>query len=88
MMEVKIKKDNGKEIEFEVIGEKTLLNPLKNKLLQYDEVEFAEWRVSHPLISNPEFYLRVKKGKARNFLKKAIEELKKDLKELLNQLEE
>ena len=88
MMEVKIKKDNGKEIEFEVIGEKTLLNPLKNKLLQYDEVEFAEWRVSHPLIGNPEFYLRVKKGKARNFLKKAIEELKKDLKELLNQLEE
>ncbi|MCD6222539.1 MAG: hypothetical protein J7K12_02500 [Thermoplasmata archaeon] len=88
MMEVKIKKDEEKEIEFEVIGEKTLLNPLKNKLLQYNEVEFVEWRVSHPLISNPEFYLRVRKGKARDFLKKAIEELKSDFKELLDQLEE
>ncbi|KAA0004173.1 MAG: DNA-directed RNA polymerase subunit L [Thermoplasmata archaeon] len=87
-MEVKINKDEEKEIEFEVIGEKTLLNPLKNKLLEYEEVEFAEWRVEHPLIGNPEFYLRVKKGKARDFLKKAIEELKNELKELLNQLEE
>ncbi len=87
-MEAKIKKDEEKEIEFEIIGEKTLLNPLKNKLLEYEEVEFAEWKVSHPLIGNPEFYLRVKKGKARDFLKKAIEELKDELKELLNQLEE
>ena len=63
-------------------------NPLKNKLLQYNEVEFVEWRMSHPLISNPEFYLRVRKGKARDFLKKAIEERKSDFKELLDQLEE
>ena len=87
-MEVKIKKDNGKELEFEVIGEKTLLNPLKNKLLEYEDVEFAEWRVEHPLIANPEFYLRVKKGSARDFLKKAIEELKGELKNLLEQVEE
>jgi len=88
MMEVKIKKDNGKEIEFEVIGEKTLLNPLKNRLLEYEEVEFAEWKVEHPLISNPEFYLRVKKGNAKDFLKKAIESLKKELQSLIKQVEE
>jgi len=88
MMEVKIKKDEEKEIEFEVINEKTLLNPLKNKLLEYEEVEFAEWKVAHPLISNPEFYLRVKKGRARDVLKKAINELKEELQDVLDQLEE
>ena len=87
-MEIKIKKENNKEIEFEVIKEKTILNPLKNKLLKYDEVEFAEWKVEHPLMSNPEFYLRIKKGKAKDILKKAIEEIKKDLKNLTKQLEE
>ncbi|MCD6513036.1 MAG: DNA-directed RNA polymerase subunit L [Thermoplasmata archaeon] len=87
-MEIKIKNENDKEIEFEVIKEKTILNPLKEKLLEYEEVEFAEWRVEHPLISNPEFYLRVKKGNPRETLKKAIEELKKEIEELRSQLEE
>ncbi|MBC7129285.1 MAG: DNA-directed RNA polymerase subunit L [Thermoplasmatales archaeon] len=86
-MEIKIKKDNGKEIEFELIGEKTILNPLKQKLLQYEEVEYAEWRVEHPLISNPEFYLRVNKGNAKKILKKAIKEIKNEIDELYSCLE-
>ncbi len=56
-MEIKIKKESDKELEFEVIKEKTILNPLKQKLLEYDEVEYAEWKVAHPLIANPEFYV-------------------------------
>ncbi len=87
-MEVKIKKESEKEIEFEVIGEKTLLNPLKQKLLEYDEVEYAEWEVKHPLISNPEFYVRVSNGNVKEVVKRAIEELKKEFKDLYNQLED
>ncbi|MCD6171951.1 MAG: DNA-directed RNA polymerase subunit L [Thermoplasmata archaeon] len=87
-MKIEIKKENDKEIEFEVIKEKTILNPLKQKLLEYDEVEFAEWKVEHPLIGNPEFYLRVKKGSAKKILKKAIEDIKRNIDELRNQLEE
>ncbi|MEM1513302.1 MAG: RpoL/Rpb11 RNA polymerase subunit family protein [Candidatus Thermoplasmatota archaeon] len=81
-MEIKIKKDSEKEIEFELIGEKTILNPLKQKLLQYEEVEYAEWRIEHPLISNPEFYIRVSKGNAKKILKKAIKEIKEEIEEL------
>ena len=87
-MEVKIKKESDKELEFEVIKEKTILNPLKQKLLEYDEVEYAEWRVEHPLISNPEFYVRVKKGNVKKIVKKAINELKEEIENLLQQLEE
>jgi len=88
-MELKIKKENERELEFEVIKEKTILNPLKQKLLEYDEVEYAEWRVEHPLISNPEFYVRVKEGSnVKKVVKKAIKELRKDIDTLLQQLEE
>ncbi|RLF52432.1 MAG: hypothetical protein DRN11_01155 [Thermoplasmata archaeon] len=86
-MEVKIKKESDKELEFEVIEEKTILNPLKEKLLEYEEVEFVEWKVAHPLISNPEFYVRVSKGNVKKVVKKAIEELKKDIEDLQKQLE-
>lgn len=87
-MEIKIKKESKKEFEFEVIGEKTILNPLKQKLLENEDVEYAEWDVKHPLTSNPEFYVRVKKGDAKEIVKKAIKELRKEIKEIQNQLEE
>ena len=86
-MEVKIKKESDKELEFEVIEEKTILNPLKEKLLEFEEVEFAEWKVAHPLVSNPEFYVRVSKGNGKKVVKKAIEELKKDIEDLQKQIE-
>ena len=54
-MEVKILKENNDELEFEVISEKTILNPLKQKLLEYKEVTCADWRVKHPLTSSPTF---------------------------------
>lgn len=87
-MEIKIKKESKREFEFEIINEKTILNPLKQKLLENEDVEYAEWDVKHPLTSNPEFYVRVKKGDAKEIVKKAIKELKKDIKEIQNQLEE
>ena len=67
MMEVKIKKDNGKEIEFEVIGEKTLLNPLKNRLLEYEEVEFAEWKLNIHLFQIQNFISGLKKEMQKIF---------------------
>ena len=87
-MEVKITKETDKELELEVIYEKTILNPLKQKLLEYEEVLYAEWKVEHPLTSNPSFVLHVKKGKPRTILKKAIKELNADIEMLLHQLEE
>ncbi len=80
-MELKLIEERDKEIEIEVIGEKTLLNSLKGKLLENELVEYAECRISHPTLSNPRFYLRVKKGNARETMMKAVEKLMKEAKE-------
>ena len=87
-MEIKIKKETEKEMEFEVIKEKTILNPLKEKLLEYEEVEYAEWNVPHPLVGNPEFYVRVSRGNVRDIIRKAVKELKGEIENLMKQMEE
>ncbi|KAA0001745.1 MAG: DNA-directed RNA polymerase subunit L [Thermoplasmata archaeon] len=87
-MEIVVKKNTKKEIEFEVIDENTILNPLKQKLLTNKDVEYAEWSIDHPLLSNPTFYVRVKKGGAKEAVKKAIEELKKEIDTLRKKMEE
>jgi len=86
-MEVVIKKSTKKEIEFEVIDENTILNPLKEKLLMNKDVEYAEWTVEHPLLSNPKFYVRVKKREAKEIVREAIEELKEEIDTLRESLE-
>lgn len=87
-MEVKILKENNDELEFEVISEKTILNPLKQKLLEYKEVTCADWRVKHPLTSSPTFYVKVSKGNARKIVIRAIEEIRKEIEIMLQRLKE
>lgn len=87
-MEVKIIKETNNELEFEVISEKTILNPLKQKLLEYKEVTYAEWRVEHPLTSNPTFHVKVKKGDTKKIVLKAVKEIRQEIDSLLQQLEE
>jgi DNA-directed RNA polymerase subunit L len=86
-MEVNILKDSKKEFVFEIIANKTILNPLKQRLLTYDDVEYAGWEIEHPLLANPTFYLRVKKGSAKNLALKAIEALQSDLASLRSTIE-
>jgi len=87
-MEIIVKKETKKEIEFEIIGEKTILNPLKQRLLSNKDVDYAGWNTGHPLLANPEFYVRVKKGNAREIVKQAINDLKSDIEEMKGQLTE
>jgi len=86
-MEIIVKKETDKEIEFEIIGEKTILNPLKQKLLGNKDVDYAGWNTGHPLLANPEFYVRVKKGNAREVVRKAIKDLKNDIEDIKGYLE-
>ncbi|MEA2053808.1 MAG: RpoL/Rpb11 RNA polymerase subunit family protein [Candidatus Thermoplasmatota archaeon] len=87
-MEVVITKDKKKEFEFEIIGDSTILNLLKKKLLENKDVDYAGWSIEHPLLSNPKFYVRVKKGEAKEIVKKVISDIKKDIEEVKGQLEE
>lgn len=87
-MEIKILTKNKNELEFEVIGEKTILNPLKYKLLDDNKVTLADWRIDHPLLANPRFFLKVKEGNPKTILLKAIGTLKKDTDSLRKSIEE
>jgi DNA-directed RNA polymerase subunit L len=87
-MEIKILSNKKNELEIEVIGEKTILNPLKYKLLDDNKVTLADWRIDHPLLTNPRFFLKVKEGKPKTILLKAIRSLKKDADTLRKSIEE
>ncbi len=87
-MEIKILTNKKNELEFEVIGEKTILNPLKYKLLDDNKITLADWRIDHPLLANPRFFLKVKEGNPKTILLKAVRALKKDTDSLRKSIEE
>ncbi len=53
------------EMEIEVHGEnETLLNPIKQALLNDKDVDFAEYIIEHPSLAVPKIFIRTK-GKAK-----------------------
>lgn len=70
-MEIKILKESKDELEFEIIGEEhTFSNALQNFLNKRKEVLLASYKIEHPLLSNPQIYVKTKdiplpKGKER-----------------------
>lgn len=69
------KTDN--ELEIEVHGEnETLLNPIKQALLNDKDVDFAEYIIEHPSLAVPKIFLRTKgKVKPDVVLKRTIKAL-------------
>jgi DNA-directed RNA polymerase subunit L len=60
-MEVKILKENKNELEFEIVGEDhALSSALQNFLSKRKEVVLASYKIKHPLLSNPQIYVKTK----------------------------
>lgn len=60
-MEVKILRENKNELEFEIIGEgHTFCNALQDFLNARKEVVLASYKIKHPLLSNPQIYVKTK----------------------------
>lgn len=60
-MQIKILKEDVKGFEFEIIGgEHGICNLLVDYLNNMKEVNFAAYRVEHPLISNPKVFVSLK----------------------------
>jgi DNA-directed RNA polymerase subunit L len=77
----KIKK-TSKELELEITGEnETMLNPITEKLLQNDDVDYASYIADHPESNKRRLYIRVKKGEPVNLLKKALKDVESELKD-------
>lgn len=65
------------ELEIEIHGEnETLLNPIKQALLNDKDVDFAEYIIEHPSLAVPKIFLRTKgKASPEAVIKRAIKAL-------------
>ena len=80
-MELKTIKKTTKELILEITGEtETLLNPVAEVLLDYDDVDYASYMSDHPESKKRRLFLRVKKGKPEEILKKAVKQLEDEIK--------
>ncbi len=81
-MEIKVLRERIDEIEFEIKGEDhTLCNPLRKVLDKNEKVEFATYRIEHPLLSSPVFYVKIKTRKKEPKLSSIVKN-KDDLEKL------
>lgn len=82
-MKVEEVKKDGKVIRFKLMGEDhTLCNLVRKAMYEDENVEAAAYRIEHPLLSSPEFYVRVKRGSPEEALVKTLRRLQERLKEL------
>lgn len=81
-MESNVLTNTSKQLELEIIGEnETLLNPLVQVLLTYDEVDYASIITKHPSAPSRILYIRLitgAKSKPFDVLKKAVKEVKNE----------
>jgi DNA-directed RNA polymerase subunit L len=81
-MELKPIRKTSKELELEVVGEnETILNPITSVLLEFKDVDYAACIIDHPSSNKRRLFLKVKKGKPDEILKKAIKQLENEMKE-------
>lgn len=64
----------------------TLLRPLIEELLKDDQVEESRYYIKHPVIDNPQIFVRVKTGKPQAAVKRAIRKLSKRYESLSEEL--
>jgi DNA-directed RNA polymerase subunit L len=80
-MEIEVKKEDKKEIEFLLKGEgHSFSQMLVSQLLKNPDVESAQYKIDHPLLGNLTFYVRTKKSSPREALKKAAKEIHREIK--------
>ncbi len=60
----------------------TLLRPLVEEILKDDMVEESRYYIKHPVIDDPEIYVRVKSGKPQAAIKRSIKRLSKTFEDL------
>lgn len=90
-MESNVITNTSKQLELEVIDEdETLLNPLVQVLLTYDDVDYASVITKHPSAPSRILYLRLisgAKAKPTDLLKKAVKQVKKETETFKKELE-
>ncbi|KAA8921905.1 DNA-directed RNA polymerase subunit L [Thermoplasma sp.] len=65
----------------------TLLRTLVEEILKDDQVDEARYYIKHPVIDNPQIYVRVKSGKPQSAIKRAVRKLSKMYEDLGTQFQ-
>jgi DNA-directed RNA polymerase subunit L len=77
-MEIQVIKNEKEYLEIAIKGEEYgLVNALKEILLEDKSVEFAAYRMDHPLVASPVLMIRVSEGSPLFALRSAVKKLKK-----------
>jgi len=85
-MEVKILVNEKNVLEMELgDADQSLAQLLAEKLNDDKDVEFASYKVEHPLIGTPKLYVRTKKGEPVKLVLEKLEEIKGELSEFRKQ---
>lgn len=90
MREIKITKKSDRELLLEIRGEDhTLGNLIAKEALKHTDIEYAAYRIPHPLQDKLEIYIVVKKGRdPKKVLIEVCEQIKKYLQEFNKLVEE
>lgn len=81
-MQLDVKKTSSNEMHFIIKGERhTLPNLLRETLLQDDTVEFAAYKLPHPLGNDAEFIVKTKGKNPKKAIADALKKIEKQLSE-------
>lgn len=79
-MEVKVLVKEKNTLELELIGaDQSLAQLIAEKLNQDNGVEFAAYKMEHPLISSPKLFVKTKKTEASKLVLEKLNEIKKEV---------
>ncbi len=85
-MEVKILINEKNTLELELAGgDQSLAQLLAERLNEDKDVEFASFKVEHPIIGNPKVFMRTKKGEPAKIVLEKLAEIKKEVSEFRSQ---
>lgn len=85
-MELAVIEQTDKKLVFDMKGEDhTFCNALKDELTQDEDVKFTSYRIEHPLLGVPRFFVEMKKGDLKKTLTAATKRLKKNLEKIKDQ---
>ena len=77
-MEIEVVKNEKDYLEVTLKGEEYgMANMLKELLLEDENVEFAAYRLDHPVVASPVLMIRTSSGTPLTALKNAVKRLKK-----------
>jgi len=81
-MDAKILTNEKNVLEMELRGaDQSLAQLLAEKLSEDKDVEFASFKVEHPIVGEPKIYVRTRKGEPGKLVLEKLDEIKKEVTE-------